>query len=188
MPLYFAYGSNLSPAQMQRRCPGARAVGVARLDGWRFHITVRGGANVVRRRGATTYGVVWRLTPRHIAELDRWEGVAVGAYRRVRLPVVMDAVTDTKTGVAIEDMMAGRRRAVVSYVSPWQWPGRPRANYLTTAVLPGARAFALPDGYVAEIASWQPERIIGPQRTIYIGRRTRRATIPRPRESRVKPR
>ena len=29
--LYFAYGSNLDPEQMQFRCPGAKAVGLAGL-------------------------------------------------------------------------------------------------------------------------------------------------------------
>ena len=34
--LHFAYGSNMDRAAMLLRCPGARAIGPARLDAWRF--------------------------------------------------------------------------------------------------------------------------------------------------------
>lgn len=34
--IYFAYGSNLNPAQMSQRCPGYRSLGVARLPGYRL--------------------------------------------------------------------------------------------------------------------------------------------------------
>lgn len=50
--LYFAYGSNLSPHQMQHRCTDSAAtsavpVAVARLDGWKWVICERGYANIV---------------------------------------------------------------------------------------------------------------------------------------------
>ena len=48
MIYYFAFGSNLSPRQTPRRCPGARVLGDARLEDWRFWITTRGGASIVR--------------------------------------------------------------------------------------------------------------------------------------------
>ena len=34
--LYFAYGANLDASQMRLRCAGARGVGKARLDDYRF--------------------------------------------------------------------------------------------------------------------------------------------------------
>ena len=34
--LYFAYGSNLDPTQMRRRCPTSAPAGPATLDGWRL--------------------------------------------------------------------------------------------------------------------------------------------------------
>ncbi|KAI1880333.1 hypothetical protein JX265_001954 [Neoarthrinium moseri] len=46
--LYFAYGSNLSPTQMQSRCPGSIPLGLARLRGWSWLINARGYANIVR--------------------------------------------------------------------------------------------------------------------------------------------
>ena len=38
MPLYFAYGLNMSRDDMAARCSGARLVGPARLAGHRFMI------------------------------------------------------------------------------------------------------------------------------------------------------
>lgn len=51
-PLYFAYGSNLSPTQMRSRCAfhpslSAKPVAFARLDSWRWFICNRGYANVL---------------------------------------------------------------------------------------------------------------------------------------------
>lgn len=59
--LYFAYGSNLSSAQMLRRCPGATPVGLGYLHGWEWLINERGFANVVevprfRRRVVSPVG------------------------------------------------------------------------------------------------------------------------------------
>ena len=46
MTLHFAYGSNMSRALMRRRCPGARGLGPARLEGWRYIITRDGYASL----------------------------------------------------------------------------------------------------------------------------------------------
>lgn len=43
--LYFAYGSNMDTGQMAHRCPGARKVGIALLNGYRFIIN----SGVLRR-------------------------------------------------------------------------------------------------------------------------------------------
>ena len=53
--LYFAYGSNLNPPQMRRRCPGAQPEGRALLTNWRLILTTRGSANIVRAPGAGVY-------------------------------------------------------------------------------------------------------------------------------------
>jgi len=45
--LYFAYGSNLSLAQMNLRCPTSSYIGLARLRGYRWIINTRGYANIV---------------------------------------------------------------------------------------------------------------------------------------------
>ncbi|KAI1167106.1 hypothetical protein F5B18DRAFT_603766 [Nemania serpens] len=45
--LYFAYGSNLSTAQMRNRCPLSTPIGLAHLAGWTWIINERGYANIV---------------------------------------------------------------------------------------------------------------------------------------------
>ena len=71
MPIYyFAYGSNMSRPQMQRRCPGAQSAGRCVLPDWRLVITVRGSANIRFQEGAATHGVLWRFEPHHIGLMD----------------------------------------------------------------------------------------------------------------------
>jgi hypothetical protein len=77
---YFAYGSNLDPEQMRRRCPDARSVGPATLRGFvlefRGHSRTWGGgvANVRPKRGGLVRGLVYSLTIRDLARLDQFEG------------------------------------------------------------------------------------------------------------------
>jgi hypothetical protein len=40
VPHYFAYGSNMSRAELLAYCPSAHFLGIARLDGWRLDFTV----------------------------------------------------------------------------------------------------------------------------------------------------
>lgn len=69
---YFAYGSNLNPARMRARCPGARIVGTATLRGWR--LVERLYADIAPCEGADVRGVVYALTARDVDALDRCEG------------------------------------------------------------------------------------------------------------------
>ncbi len=156
MPFYFAYGSNMSALQMAERCPGARSVGPARLAGYRFRVATHGGANIVRNDGDAVHGVLWQCAPVHLATLDRFEGVRVGAYFRRYVMV------ETADGSLLR---------VVTYIGTRTYPGPGRANYMLTAVIPGAIAHGLPDHYVGELQSWLPRLAIGDKRTRYRGRR-----------------
>ena len=81
---YLAYGSNLHVAQMQRRCPGAIAVGTAWLDGWRlaFHGSKTGAyLTIIPDSRARTPVGVWKITKAHEAALDRYEGFPVFYYK-----------------------------------------------------------------------------------------------------------
>ena len=82
MTLYFAYGSNLNRAAMARRCPGARAIGQATLEGYKFFVGVDGWGSVKRSAGDAVHGVLWRLTPRDIAALACLRTAAPGPLRR----------------------------------------------------------------------------------------------------------
>lgn len=159
MTYYFSYGSNMSQAQMRRRCPGARPIGAARLNNWCFLITRRGTANIRRSHAARVYGALWRVEHTHFCTLDQWEGVRVGNFRRIRVLV---------------KMTSGRSVYAETYVSNRHKKGRARLNYMLTAVLPGAVSFALPAEYLDELRSWLPDRAIGDRTRRYVGLRSAR--------------
>jgi gamma-glutamylcyclotransferase (GGCT)/AIG2-like uncharacterized protein YtfP len=81
--LYAAYGSNLDHARMLSRCPGAEALGVAQLPGWR--LAVNQYATILRIEREVVPLGLWRVTPGHIGRLDGFEGVAMGCYERIRI-------------------------------------------------------------------------------------------------------
>jgi cation transport regulator ChaC len=94
--LYFAYGSNMDPAGMRERAPGARALGVAHLDGWRLTFTLAAGDGVWHIEPEPedeAWGVLWDVTDADLAALDDYEGVAQGAYVREIVPVSRDGRT-----------------------------------------------------------------------------------------------
>ncbi len=87
MTLYFAYGSNMQRVAMQGRCPGARVVGPARLNGYRFFVGIDGWGSVKPDSGDSVHGVLWHLTPRDIAALHAYELLHKGLYDVRRLAV-----------------------------------------------------------------------------------------------------
>jgi len=143
---YFAYGSNMSSAQMAERCPGAVSLGAACLEGFTLAFDRwsdrRGGyvADVVPARHELVWGVLWKVTSQHLESLDHHEGVAAGAYRRESVRVAMSAQSPRKWD------------AVTYRVCQPVTPGAPPAAYLAV-MLEGAREHALPAAYVAGLAA-----------------------------------
>ncbi len=88
--LYFAYGSNLDPEQMDWRCPDAIALGAARLNDWAWRIGGRGYATVSPSPGHHVWGAIWNVSDSDLASLDRYEGVAGGLYRREFVTVMAE--------------------------------------------------------------------------------------------------
>lgn len=82
-PLYAAYGSNLDHARLLARCPGAAPAGTALLAGWR--LVVNRYASIIPDNASAVPLGLWRILPTHLDALDRAEGVAVGAYARIRI-------------------------------------------------------------------------------------------------------
>lgn len=73
-PLYFAYGSNINLEQMRYRCPDATVRGQAVLDNYDLRFRGSGVATVEPKEGACVYGLLWELTDKCEASLDRYEG------------------------------------------------------------------------------------------------------------------
>ena len=74
-PLYFAYGSNINLDQMQYRCPDATVYGQAVLDNYDLRFRGSGVATVEPKEGACVYGLLWELTDKCEASLDRYPGI-----------------------------------------------------------------------------------------------------------------
>lgn len=140
--LHFAYGSNMDRAAMLRRCPGARPIGPARLDAWRFLVTRDGYASIAPAPGEVVHGVLWRLGPRDLAALNAYESLDSGLYRRRMLAVRRD----------------GRRLQALVYVARERGAGRPRPGY-QDVVVAAARAWSLPEDYISALARWSSSRL-----------------------------
>ncbi len=141
--LHFAYGSNMSRLLMQRRCPGALAIGTAALRGWRFIITVDGYGSIVPQPGETVHGVLWQVTPRDLAAINAYESLDSGLYVRRMLPVRYDR----------------RQVPALVYVSR-RGEGRPRPGYMAV-VEQAAREWQLPLRYVQALSQWAPSALGG---------------------------
>ena len=99
MGLYAAYGSNMDPAQMLRRCPSSPHMGTGWIRGWRLTF----GAEEYGWDGAlatlvpdeehaageehAVFVALYDLTEADERSLDAWEGADSGLYRRVHLRV-----------------------------------------------------------------------------------------------------
>src|SRR5918998_1287307 len=93
MALYAAYGSNMDPAQMVRRCPSSPFLGTGWVRGWRLTF----GAEEYGWEGALAtlvpdeapeqlhpgvFVALYDLTDADERALDAWEGADSGLYRR----------------------------------------------------------------------------------------------------------
>jgi cation transport regulator ChaC len=137
--LHFAYGSNMSRPHMRVRCPGAVALGIATLPGWRFVINRDGYGSIVPERGGVVLGVLWRLGARELAAINAYENVAGGLYVRRTLPV----------------RFAGGCRQALAYIAVRHGEGTPRPGYIAIVVA-AARDWALPERYVRALQCWSP--------------------------------
>jgi hypothetical protein len=147
MILYFAYGSNMDAAAMRKRCPNARAVGPARLDGYTFLIGIDGWGSVKPRAGAYVHGVLWRITPRDMAALHAYEWLDKGVYKMSYLPVRLGA----------------RRVRAMIYILRRQGLGHPKPGYAEFCAA-AARAWKLPERYARSLERWSVSRWTGSRR------------------------
>ena len=137
MRLYFAFGSNMDRAHMQRICRGAEAPGPARLDNHQFFIAYAGYASIAPKRGAAVQGALWKITAAHVAKLDAYEAVAAGLYHQAVVPV----------------HHGDRLLRALAYVASDPRPGRPKPGY-QEGVVAAARACQLPEDYVRELETF----------------------------------
>lgn len=144
MTRYFAYGSNMNRAAMKRRCPDARTLGPARLDGYRFFVGIDGWGSVKPSAGDNVHGVLWALTPRCVAALHAYELLHTGLYQVRYLPV--------RSGARLTPAMV--------YLLRRRSPGMPKPGYVEM-IAAAARDWKLPEPYVRSVERWSRSRFIG---------------------------
>lgn len=120
--------------QMAERCPAARPVGTAPLAGWRFRINGDGFATLVAEPASQAHVLVWELAPADERNLDVYEEVGAGMYRKETIDV------------------PGYGEALI-YLAADATVGRPQPLYLERIVA-AAEAAGFPASYVAELAGW----------------------------------
>ena len=149
VPLYAAYGSNMDPGQMMERAPYSPMAGTGWLVGWRLTF---GGedlgwegalATIVEDDESQVFAVLYDVSPRDEARLDRWEG-ALGLYKKIRLRV------QTLEGSVVAWL----------YVLDAYEGGLPSARYIGV-VADAAEAAGAPDDYVGDLRT-RPCTGIGP--------------------------
>jgi Gamma-glutamyl cyclotransferase, AIG2-like len=144
MTRYFAYGSNMSRTAMARRCPQARALGPARLDGYRFFVGIDGWGSVARSAGDSVHGVLWALTPRCVAALHAYELLHKGLYAVRHLPV--------RNGAHSTPAMV--------YLLRRRQPGLPKPGNVEM-IAAAARDWRLPEDYIRSLDRWSRSRFTG---------------------------
>lgn len=122
---YAAYGSNLNAEQMRSRCPDARVIGTAELDGWRllFKESISGFYLTIEQEESSRVPVaVWKVSETDEDRLDRFEGVPRCYYKKE----LVLGIKGIKSGKI-------RRRRVFLYIMHEERPlGLPTRRYVTT--------------------------------------------------------
>lgn len=133
---YFAYGSNMSTAQMRERCPDAVKICVATLPEYAFLINERGVAGVVEKQDALVIGVLWKISAKDKVTLDEWEGAnrIGGAYYRKNILVITDI----------------RSVDALVYLARNTTLGRPKEGYLEK-IVSAARDHGIDHDYVCRL-------------------------------------
>ncbi len=109
--LYAAYGSNLDPQQMAKRCPHSPLRSVGWLPGWR--ITFGGDGwdgplpTLVEEAGSQVFVGLYDVTDADEKALDSWESADTGLYRKIRLRVFTLGGEDTAWVYVLNDFEGG---------------------------------------------------------------------------------
>ena len=139
---YIAYGSNLNIPQMRYRCPDARVIGTANLDGWEllFKGSKTGSYLTVEpKTGSTVPVAVWEVSEADEQNLDRYEGFPAFYYKK-------------EMNLTIKGIKTGRlrKRRVFVYIMHEDRPiGKPSHYYLATCI-DGYKSFGFDLNVLAE--------------------------------------
>jgi len=100
--------------QMKKRCPSHRKIGTGVLRQYRWIISARGYANIVKSESDYVEGVIYKITESDERRLDRYEGVQSGVYIKEVIPIEID----------------GESRECLVYIDPDNDEGKPKHEYI----------------------------------------------------------
>lgn len=140
MGLYAAYGSNMDPEQMLRRCPHSPEAGTGWIRGWR--LTFGGeelgweGAlpTLVPDQASDVFVALYDVSAEDHRLLDAWEGADTELYRTVKVRV-LSLTGDELAWTYVLDAFEG---------------GLPSARTIGL-IADAAQAAAAPDDYIADL-------------------------------------
>ena len=140
--LYFAYGSNMLPARLQRRCSSARFVGCGEAAGWDLEFSKvsndeSGKATMFSSDDALTPGALFEIADSDLDALDTVEGAGAGYDRDDHFGV---AIAGTNQPVMAKTYLAS---AIDRRLKPYDW-------YLAL-VIAGASFHAFSEGYLTRL-------------------------------------
>lgn len=116
---------------MQKRCPNHKIVGNGVLKHYRWIISSRGYANIVKSPQSIVYGTVYEISESDERTLDQYEGVTSGSYLK------------KMHGIVINESLL----TCIVYVDPIEEEGSPKAEYIVR-INKGIEDAKLPCDYV----------------------------------------
>tara|TARA_B110000495_G_scaffold178939_1_gene172018 strand:+ start:207 stop:587 length:381 start_codon:yes stop_codon:yes gene_type:complete len=116
---------------MNDRCPNNSKIGIGQLSGYRWIISTRGYANVVKSSNDDVWGVIYEISIQDEAKLDGYEGVSTKCYLKENLDILIDR----------------RIKNCLTYVDPITEVGIPSYTYSNT-INEGILDSKLPEEYV----------------------------------------
>jgi len=155
--LYFAYGSNLDPAQMVQRCPSARFVTVAKLPDHDLAFTRYSGrrecgvSDAIAWKRRAVWGAVFAIAPRDFAALDESEGF------KPRRAASKNAYTRRKRSVWKDGNPRERLAAWIYFATRQEDAPRPNAAY-KKLIVDGAKHWQLPSTYRRKLSRIKVQR------------------------------
>lgn len=147
---YFAYGSNLDLLQMQLRCPNARFISAARLDGYdvcfprRSSIRNSATISIEEAEGQVVWGALYEMDESDLSRLDEREG-----YRATAIDKSLNR--HDRRAVSVETVDGRSFSAEVYIAAPMENPGVPSAQYIGYLVS-SASECGIPKSHLVRLA------------------------------------
>nr|DAJ99864.1 MAG TPA: hypothetical protein [Caudoviricetes sp.] len=110
--IYAAYGSNTNIKQMRSRCPSAKIIGVAKLNGYKL-LFRRGYLTLLKSDGDVLDVLLWDIDENDLKYLDMYEGYPTLYYRKS-----LGVTIDNEMVMAIFYIMCEQYISDVTRVSP----------------------------------------------------------------------